>query len=89
MTLSMMKLTRKFEPYSSTIQFFTIEIVSKNDPCFRLKVGFLSFRRVLSLIGEDVDEAYTPYLDHMFPILWPTLCASFSLGHSKARLLQF
>ena len=31
MTLGMMKLTRKFEPYNPIIRFFTIEIVSKND----------------------------------------------------------
>ena len=30
-TLDVVKLTRKFEPYNPIIQFFTIEKVSKND----------------------------------------------------------
>ena len=30
MTLGVVKLTRKFEPYNPIIQFFTIEKVSKN-----------------------------------------------------------
>jgi hypothetical protein len=48
MTLGMMKLTRKFEPYNPIIRCFTIEIVSKM-MFFGLKVGFLDFCRPLDV----------------------------------------
>jgi hypothetical protein len=64
MTLGMMKLPRKFEPYNPIIRCFTIEIVSKND-VFGLKVGFLL------TVGRLVRLEGVKSIHHIWTIVYP------------------
>ena len=74
------------QPHYST--FYCRNSVKKR--CFfDLKTVFYFVVDFWVPISQDVGGGYTPYLDHMFPILWLTWGSIFRPGQWKANLRHF